>query len=112
MLRSLENRVKATPRRSRRWNRGDPVVQCVFHPQVGFEGFVSHSSSYLIAKKASCIIIPDACILLVVASCNQTGGRQIDRLIRLHDPKCKTRAKLKLKGEIHTNENHKQSCGS
>src|SRR5258708_34857160 len=33
-------------------------------------------------------------------------------MIRLHGPKCNTRAKLKIKGKIHINEKHKQSGGN
>src|ERR1700686_2655034 len=38
----------------------DGIERACHGAQVGFEGFVSHSSSYLIAIKSSCLIIPDA----------------------------------------------------
>src|ERR1700676_4806297 len=41
----------------------DGIERACHGAQVGSEGFVSHSSSYLIAPKSSCIIIPDASIL-------------------------------------------------
>src|ERR1700730_5121175 len=69
----------------------DGIERACHRAQVGFEGFVSHSSSCLIARKVGCIIIPDSGILCMVASCNQN-----------------TRAKLKLKGGIHTNEKHRE----
>src|SRR6202040_3301965 len=57
----------------------DGIERACHGAQVGFEGLVSHNSSYLVASKSSCIIIPDSGILWVVASCNQTGeGRSID----------------------------------
>src|ERR1700738_3676839 len=57
----------------------DGIERACHGAQVGLEGFVSHSSSYLIAIKSSCIIIPDANISWVVASCNQTEeDRSID----------------------------------
>src|ERR1700681_424938 len=73
----------------------DGIERACHRAQVGFEGFVSHISSCLISRNSSCIIIPDSGILCVVASCNQN-----------------TRAKLKLKGGIHTNEKHREGSGS
>src|SRR5260370_12766502 len=67
----------------------DGVRRACHGAQVGFEGFVSHSSSQLIARKSGCTIIPDSGILSVVASCNQAGRRRIARLIRLQDLKLK-----------------------
>src|SRR6266852_3754844 len=90
----------------------DGVQRACHGARVGFEGFVSHSSSQLIARKSGCTIIPDSSILSVVASCNQTGGRQVGRLIRLREPKCNTKAEFKLRGGIHTNEKHRQSSGT
>src|SRR6267378_1887359 len=55
----------------------DGIERACHRAQVGFKGFVSHSSSYLIARKSGCTIIPDSGILSVVASCNQTGRRQV-----------------------------------
>src|SRR6266436_8483789 len=55
----------------------DGVERACHRAQVGFKGFVSHSSSYLIARNSGCIIIPDSGILSVVASCNQTGRRRV-----------------------------------
>jgi hypothetical protein len=46
----------------------DGIERACHGAQVGFEGFVSHSSSYLIARKSGCTIIPDSGILWMVAS--------------------------------------------
>ena len=40
----------------------------------------------------------------------EEGGS--NQLLRFHQPKCNTRAKLKLKGEMHTNEKRRQSSRS
>src|ERR1700730_17893230 len=65
----------------------DGIERTCHRAQVGFEGFVSHSSSNLNRQKSGCIIIPDSGILCVVASCNQNAI-----------------AELKLTGDIHTHE--------
>src|SRR6202040_72689 len=65
----------------------DGVQRACHGARVGFEGFVSHSSSYLIARKSGCTIIPDSGILSVVASCNQAGRRRVAPLIRLPELK-------------------------
>src|SRR4029077_12730109 len=57
----------------------DGIERACHGAQVGFEGFVSHSSSYLVTPKSSCIIIPEASILLVVATCHQAGGGEAGR---------------------------------
>src|SRR3979409_1954340 len=67
----------------------DGIERACHRAQVGFKGFVSHSSSYLIARNSGCIIIPDSGILSMVASCNQTGRRRVARLIRLQELKLK-----------------------
>src|SRR6266403_3543743 len=41
----------------------DGIERTCHGAQVGFEGLVSHSSSYLVTLKSSCIIIPDSGIL-------------------------------------------------
>src|SRR6266481_8806619 len=63
----------------------DGIERACHGAQVGFKGFVSHSSSYLIARNSGCTIIPESGILSVVASCNQTGRRRVARLIRLQE---------------------------
>src|ERR1700687_108280 len=90
----------------------DRIERACHGAQVGFEGFVSHGSSYLMARKSGCTIIPDSGIPSVVASYNQTERRRVARLIRLQELKCNTRAELKLRGGIHTNEKHRQSSGT